>query len=95
MLSNSCIFLHSYIYICPKCITFNNTLSPPLHIATQVSPQPNNDINIDEPMSQTNTLNHIMDSISNIKDQQINNTKIIKEFIKLNKTKPIQRSVTL
>ena len=43
-------------------------------------------------MSQTNTLNHIMDSISNIKDQQINNTKIIKEFIKLNKTKPIQPS---
>ena len=27
----------SLLYICPKCITFNNTLSPQLHIATQVS----------------------------------------------------------
>ena len=72
----------SFLYICPKCITFNNTLSPPLHIATQISPQPNNDINIDEPISQTNTLNHIMDSFSIIKDQQTYNTKIIKELIK-------------
>ena len=67
-------------------------LSPPLHIATQASPQPNNDINIDEPMSQTNTLNHIMDSIYIIKYQQIYNTKIIKELIILNKTTPIQPS---
>ena len=81
-----------YIYICPKYITFNNTLSPPLYITTQASPQPNNDINIDEPMSQTNTLNHIMNSIIIIKDQQINNTKIIKELIKLNMTKPMYRN---
>ena len=80
------------IYIYPKCITFNNTLSPPLHIVTQVSPQPKKDINIDELMSQTNTLNHIMDSITIIKYQQIYKTKIIKELIKLNKTKPIQPS---
>ena len=53
-----------YIYICPKCITFNNTLSPQLHIATQVSPQPNYNINIYEPISQTYTLNHIIDSIT-------------------------------
>ena len=33
-----------------------------------------------------------MDSITNIKDQQINNTNIINELIKLNKTKPIQPS---
>ena len=43
-------------------------------------------------MSQTNTLNHIMDSISIIKYQQIYNTKIIKELIKSNKTKPTQPS---
>ena len=63
-------------------------LSPPLHIATQASPQYNNDIKIDH-------LNHIMDRITNIliiKDQQINNAKIIKELIKLNNTKPIQPS---
>ena len=93
MLSNSCVLLHSYIYIyiyiCPKCITFNNTLSSPLHIATQISPHTNNDNNKDEPISQTYPLNHIMDSITNIKDQQIYNTNII-EFIKLNNTKPIQ-----
>ena len=46
-------------------------------------------------MSQTNTLNHIMDSITIIKDQHIYNTKIIKELIKLNKTKPIQRSPSI
>ena len=43
-------------------------------------------------MSQTNTLNHIMDSISIIKDKQIYNTKIIKELIKSYKTKPTQPS---
>ena len=43
-------------------------------------------------MSQTNTFNYIMDSITIIKDQQIYNTEIIKELIKLNKTKPIQPS---
>ena len=68
----------SFLYVCPKCITFNNNPSPLLHIATQVSPQPNNDINIYEATSQTNTLNHIMDNITIIKDQQIYNTEIIK-----------------
>ena len=43
-------------------------------------------------MSETNTLNHIMDSISIIKYQQIYNTKIIKERIILNNTKPVQPS---
>ena len=45
-------------------------------------------------MSKTNTLNHIMDIITIIKDQQINNTKIIKVLIKLNNTKPIQPSLS-
>ena len=45
-------------------------------------------------MSQTNTLHHIMDSITIINDQQINNTKIIKELIKLDTTKPIQPSLS-
>ena len=82
----------SFLYIFPKCITFNNTLLLPLYIATQTPPQPNNDINIDEPISQTHTLNYIMDSITDLKNQQINNIKIIKELIKLNRTKPIQPS---
>ena len=43
-------------------------------------------------MSQTNTLNHIMNSITIIKYQHIYNTEIIKELIKLNKTKPIKSS---
>ena len=54
----------SFLYICPKCINFNNTLSSPLHIAIQASPQPNNDINIDEQIFQSYTLNHIMDSMT-------------------------------
>ena len=53
MLSNSCNLPTILIYTCPKCITFNNTLSPPLHIAPRASTQPDHYNNIDETIPQT------------------------------------------